>query len=367
MKPLFILLLSATLFTQAYAQINQPRDPVPEKSRQLLGRDDWGTVVPWPGCSIYRIQRNRREGQKGEVYEIASMKADGVYHGACAQWGRTELDGKLYLMAQGCYSNSLAEGLWTNFYESGRIRSVTYYQDGQENGLQTVIAENGVRVLELSKKNDKREGPSFQWDDSGHLLKFTEFRSDSPTGWMIGWHTNGIRAFEGQVDGERDFQGGHIRQLNYIGQWIEWDEKGQVKSQGSYTNGLKDGAWVFMNDSGQRVVGNFSQGKRNGSYQVFNSFGRLISQAEYRNGQRIGKETVWDDSGRIKMEITGEDRVGADMHDEGEPTSFEEVGGHFWGQIKNYGINGKLVNTIFYENGKKVKETRPEETAPTSQ
>jgi len=55
------------------------------------------------------------------------------------------------------------------FYDSGELKSETYWKDGKQEGLKTYSYESGKKKYELPWKNGKQEGIRKEWDEEGKL------------------------------------------------------------------------------------------------------------------------------------------------------------------------------------------------------
>ena len=63
-----------------------------------------------------------------------------------------------------------------------------------------------------------------------------------------------LEAFGQMVKATYYYENGQVQQQGFFkdgkleGQWVAFDEKGNKKSIAEYSNGLKTGKWIFIND-----------------------------------------------------------------------------------------------------------------------
>ena len=163
-------------------------------------------------------------------------------------------------MERGSFSAGLMSGTWEVFYPDGTRKTQTAYKDGLKHGCEILYDESG----NLSQKCD---------------------------------YTNGI------MNG---------RWEKYIG--------GVLVEKGAYSQGKKDGEWIFYSASGakQRQQG-FKNGRPHGKWTEYYSADKKASEGEYKEGLKHG---TW----------------------------------------KNYDRNGKVLSTTIFSEGQKIKETISDKT-----
>ena len=59
------------------------------------------------------------------------------------------------------------DGLWTEWFRDGQIRSREIYENGQANGIWEQWHENGQMILRASFKNGNAHGLRTEWYDNG--------------------------------------------------------------------------------------------------------------------------------------------------------------------------------------------------------
>lgn len=270
------------------------------------------------------------------------------------------------------------QGLWRYFYpsmitkEEGRFRNDKkdgYWKtfDEQGNLLETLKYENGILIPEpeeLAKLDIKREyHPNAQVKSVGSYNKGVKegvHREYSMDGVVVASkiYNKGKVVGEGIVDAEGRRQG----------PWKEFYDTGELKSEGSYKNGLREGEWIFYyKDGKEEQRGTYYRGKPDGDWKWTYNNGQTWREESFIEGYEEGFAIEYNDTGKVVAKgnyLSGE-REGdwiIDLGDEREEGSY--VAGQKQGVWKVYYPSGKLKyegkfeqgresgkHTEYYENG----------------
>ena len=140
---------------------------------------------------------------------------------------------------------------------------------------------------------------------------------------------------------------------NYInhGKYKTYDPKGKVTVEGRYKYGDMDGVWTRLyytretellnkapfNQSQLPLVSqaNFTNGKLNGKWVIYDALKRRLCEWEFTNGKRDGVSTWWYANGMKMREITYRD-------------------GTIDGQLNEWDRNGKQVTKDAYVEGSRL-------------
>ncbi|MBL0329809.1 MAG: hypothetical protein IPP64_10415 [Bacteroidetes bacterium] len=113
--------------------------------------------------------------------------------------------------------NIIKDGMWTNWFEDGKVRSEEYYN-------------NGIMV-----------GTWKVWYDNGQLESEINFTA----GTSVHFYKNG----------QKHSQGGIANGMVNTGRWIGYHENGNKNFEGSYTaDGQKDGVWTWYDETGKTTT-----------------------------------------------------------------------------------------------------------------
>ncbi|MEM1323845.1 MAG: toxin-antitoxin system YwqK family antitoxin [Bacteroidota bacterium] len=123
------------------------------------------------------------------------------------------------------------------------------------------------------------------------------------------------------------------------GTWITYhpDEASErVKTITTYTNGVKNGTFVELNDRGQVIVQCFfNNDQYDGVYSKFKFGSRKEKQISYKNGVLDGLYTEYHDNGKLRKEVPYRN-------------------GKIHGKLRNFNDQEELVLEYEYQNGEKV-------------
>ena len=116
-----------------------------------------------------------------------------------------------------------------DLYERGGL----FYAPNQDSTFNGTVAgnwESGIKKLDYTYKDGKRDSKWSTWFNNGQPEEEIEYQSGIKNGIHKQWYKNGQQKFERTYkDGIHD------------GAWTEWYENGQSMVEGSFLNGKPDG------------------------------------------------------------------------------------------------------------------------------
>ncbi len=78
----------------------------------------------------------------------------------------------------------------------------------------------------------------------------------------------------------------------------------QIRIDGFFKAGEKDGKWVYYYENGELwSKGFFKNGKMNGKYETFHPNGKLAVKGSFKEGVRIGKWYYYNEDGSLEKEV----------------------------------------------------------------
>lgn len=230
-----------------------------------------------------------------------------------------------------------------------------------------------------NKVNLKYEGTYFPLGAESLRHTYSNFRAEWSNGVFISRYLNGKMECKGHfvnIDNSKDAKfccnSSSLISIK-VGEWLFYDEWGNlvvkgnyknnqadglwefhwaftmpekigaddylIKSVGNYSNGIKVGKWISYYENGKVFREyNFVEGKKSGttikegvlsgSYIMFYENGNLMSKAEYLNGKIVGDSYVYYENGNLK----GESK-------------------------RNFDGNGNSESIDYYDNGQLKKRT----------
>lgn len=103
-----------------------------------------------------------------------------------------------------CYHDGLEDGEWKTFYDSGKLRSLRFYDRGKKTGTVTSWHDNGKLQVTATFVNDEYEGELREWDSAGQLLKLLTYSQGHEAGRQRAWYPDGkVRSNYTVIDGRR--------------------------------------------------------------------------------------------------------------------------------------------------------------------
>ncbi|WP_410221207.1 toxin-antitoxin system YwqK family antitoxin [Pedobacter sp.] len=100
----------------------------------------------------------------------------------------------------------------------------------------------------------------------------------------------------------RSTQGGYSGKLIH-GLYSDYYLNNQLKEQGYFNMGLKEGEWKSWNEAGSlKTRVNYRKGEANGTFYRYNTAGLLIEEGTYANGKINGKLKKYIRPDSVKVE-----------------------------------------------------------------
>jgi len=79
---------------------------------------------------------------------------------------------------------------------------------------------------------------------------------------------------------------------------------GQLRMEGEYKNGQKDGHWIsYYNNGNPWSEGFYKEGRNEGKTTTWHENGKKYYEGFYKNNERSGKWTFWDEDGNLVKEV----------------------------------------------------------------
>ncbi len=84
---------------------------------------------------------------------------------------------------------------------------------------------------------------------------------------------------------------------------------GQLRMEGDYSNGQKNGLWVAYYESGVKwSEGNYKDGVSHGKTITYHENGEKYYEGFYEHGRRAGLWRFWNEDGSLEKEINYEEK-----------------------------------------------------------
>ncbi len=207
--------------------------------------------------------------------------------------------------------NNLKQGRWVYFYDNGYIRMEGAYRDDMKNGyfkqydrngnlvvvekyIDDTLQENVAELVELDVRTD--------YYPSGKIKTVASFKDGVPEGIRREYSEDGriLMAFtfrEGKMTGQGIMTEEGIKQ----GPWKEYYYDGQLKAEGKYDKGKKVGGWKYYYPDGTLEQEGYynTEGLTEGLWKWYYPSGLLHREENYLNGSADGLSLEYDENGSI--------------------------------------------------------------------
>ena len=240
------------------------------------------------------------------------------------------------LRGTGVLKNGLMEGLWRfENPKTNRLIQTIQFEGGRREGLLTTFYPNGNKNTEAEFRNNELTGIFKQYDESGALIVDRVFRDSIPVGPYREYFGRSVPAaeilivnprqvkLEGQyVDGKKD------------GKWVSYYASGEPAKVETFKNGIQEGPAVeFFLDGSILSEVLYKEGRPDGPYVRY-SLPRMVEEkGNFKNGKRVGKWETYFPSSRII-----------------ESETFYDDNGNRTGEWKFYYMSKRIARTEKYEN-----------------
>lgn len=160
------------------------------------------------------------------------------------------------------------------YFPNGDVQTVLEYKDGIPNGEIKSWYKKDVKQVDGFVDNGKRTGTWKLYYESGKLKKQSTYQNDLENGEEIFWFENGNLQKKGNyVNGK----------LNGKYEW--YFENGQKKQEGFFVEGKEDSTWNEWFENGkQKMVGHFTNFEKNGNWTWWDEKGKITTSKNYKNG-----------------------------------------------------------------------------------
>ncbi len=252
--------------------------------------------------------------------------------------------------------NAIKQGVWKEFYESGKIHFERNYLDGQLNGYYKEYEENGNLRFSIRYENGNIINETAElveeieiknnYDENGILVSSGTYKENIPIGIHRSYAPDGKVIASKIYDnfGEIISEGIVNENGERSGNWKDFYTGGNTRAKGKYEKSLRTGNWEFYRKNGKiEQTGSYRNGRVNGLWKWYFKNGQLLREEVYFNGREDGMSVEYSELG---IEIT----KGEYINGEKEGRWFYQVGDH--SEKGNYitGLRDGLWK-YFYKDG----------------
>ena len=201
---------------------------------------------------------------------------------------------------EGTLHNSIKDGAWTMYWETGYPKTITYYTEGKKNGTYIETDPGGGIVKVINYKNDQLEGPSRSFLSHGGITEEAYYSNGKRNGMCYKYYNNRNKQQEvNYVDGYPDglatwyFETGQkMIEYSYTngkinGHATSYFESGKVREMGEYKDDKQTGIWKEFYENGlERTEGSYNEdGEKEGPWRQFDVDGKPTTTVKYHKGE----------------------------------------------------------------------------------
>jgi antitoxin component YwqK of YwqJK toxin-antitoxin module len=225
---------------------------------------------------------------KGVVFKEGKLIASGIVDDRGLfqdRWKEFYSDGTT-LKAEGRYRNGKRVGEWQFFFQGGELEQVgSFNNNGEYHGEWVWYHPNGQKHIEQTYENGLAEGLFKEFSDDGKIVAEGEYVEGERHGnWAI---NTGFERMEGRYkNGERH------------GRWKTYSIKDKKTTfEGSYVDGLPHGRHVYYQENGKILEeGFYTMGSLNGVWKKYDEKGQLYVTVTYKNDDEIKYDNIRTDA-----------------------------------------------------------------------
>ncbi|MDZ4824158.1 MAG: hypothetical protein SH856_11920 [Flavobacteriales bacterium] len=211
-------------------------------------------------------------------------------------------------------------GVWIVYWSEGKMREEGYYTEGKKNGVFKYFKRDGS----LDKMENYRMDELVKDSDNSYVLDIKKEYDDEGRVRLVGGYNKGkkqgtFRRYDeqgnatGTLDYDKDMLVGEgmldsagLRQ----GIWKLYYPTGELRAEGNYIKGKKDGAWIFYHQPEGPAVnigkiaqkGSYREDLSTGKWTWFYHNGTLHRDEIYRKGKEDGHAVEYDSLGNVVTE-----------------------------------------------------------------
>lgn len=232
-------------------------------------------------------------------------------------------------MAEGKYvQEQQKDSIWNYYDRNGALRKVEQYQGGKLHGLTVAYYANGQEAQRIHWQRGVEEGEWQEFFEDGNPKIQGRYSNGEPEGENLYYYSNGKVEIRGQWrNGNRDgnwkyynedgsvqlqvlyADGQFVKEKKENGVFKEYFRNEKLKSEHTYSNGMRHGPFKEYYDSGEWVIEDRPEGpKGEPADKVRVLKGQQVMRSgNYKNDELHGEVKYFFDNGRLeKVEMYSE-------------------------------------------------------------
>jgi antitoxin component YwqK of YwqJK toxin-antitoxin module/Tfp pilus assembly protein PilF len=261
----------------------------------------------------------KMQGPYTEYFFNGKLRATGRYvdDAADGEWKYYHKNGALE--KTGSFKEDVSIGTWTVYDKSGLLaEKINYSEKGEWTGENTVYHDGKIQYV-YTYKDDVLIGMVY-YDKNGKALG--KYGSDSGTFAAKTYFP------AGQLQSE-----GNLKAGKYDGVWKYYYRSGKLLSEFTYVDGLVQGdAAEYFQSGARKFTFQYEDNKLHGYFQEFYPHGQVKQEGWFHQGDRLQQWLGYHANGMLESD-------------------YYYLNDELQGTCVDYGVDGKVVGSITYENG----------------
>lgn len=170
------------------------------------------------------------------------------------------------------------------YYETGKIRYITNFEDDKENG-------EWIEYDETGKIKDRGRKINVKYLKRKKGLYYEKNQEIPYTGEAFTYHKNN------QLKRVQNYEEGRLD-----GDSITYYETGEILSKRNYKKGKLNGDSTIYYRSGKPLSEkNYKKGRLDGDSIIYYETGKILSKRKYKKGKEIGEKIRYSETGEVKI------------------------------------------------------------------
>mgnify|MGYP000896226819 CR=1 FL=1 len=249
------------------------------------------------------------------------------------------------------YKEGKYDGLQTLYHINGSIKNTYSYVNGLISGEETEYHTNGKIKYKALLTDEKLSGEVVVYYDNGSVQKKINFVKGNQTGKAVEFH----KYPKDVVSGE-----GNYENNTPVGEWKYYYETGKISSIGTLNKkGQKEGVWKEYDTKGNLISeDSYSDGKYEGPSKNYYANGKVYEEYVYRRG-KINAYKYFDKNGTLVKEFIKQKKdFSFELYNKNGTLrkSGKLVDDVFDGLINSYDFVGVKTETTEYKDEKRVNK-----------
>lgn len=297
-------------------------------------------------------------GKKKSVVEMEMDDREGYF---------TEYHLNEKMKSQGWYREDKEHGEWRTYYVDGTLESVKFFHKGQLHGEQKFYAPDG-KLRSIFKYEYDEPVSEILLDTEGKEFQRVTYLQEEDAYSLVQEHFNNttdtratfLHGIKHGLYEEFNYYGQKVNEGNFWngaeeGEWITYYDSGNTKARNSYRNGIIHGPVIMYHENGEVESEYFYEyGVPSGTWKSYYENGNLMVSTHYENGAEHGRKEFYGREGNLQLvRIYDAGRLIGYTHLDSSSQELPMIPlENETGLITAYYNNGKISRKMEYVNGR---------------